>query len=178
MGKQQEWMEFPLSWFRTVSLLSHIVKIILIPNRRLRSRMEGEQFGFRKGEGTRDSIGLIRVIGEICIEKDKDVYGVFVDMEKAFDRVDGKKLMGILTKIGVDWKERRLLSNLYKKQGIKVRIGEEVSEGRVIGRGARQGCPLSPTLFNIYLDNLMKNCFLNTGGINRRKRNQVHKISR
>ena len=59
-------------------------------------------------------------------EKDKDVYAVFVDLEKAFDRVDWKKLMGILKKIGVDWKERRLLSNLYMKRGIKVRIGEEM----------------------------------------------------
>ena len=39
--------------------------------------------------------------------------------------------MGILKKIGMDWKERRLLSNLYMKQRIKVRIGEEMSKGRL-----------------------------------------------
>ena len=63
------------------------------------------------------------------------MYAVFVDLEKTFDRVNWKKLMGILKKIGVDWKERRLLSYLYMKQRIKVRIGEEISEGREIGRG-------------------------------------------
>ena len=93
------------------------------------------------------------------------MYAVFVNLEEAFVRVDWKKLMGILMKIGVDWKERRLLSNFYMKQRMKVRI-EEMSEGREIGRGVRQGCPLSPTLFNIYLEDLMKNCFLNTEGVN------------
>ena len=107
------------------------------------------------------------------------MYTVFVYIEKAFDIVDWRKLMGILKKIGVDWKKRRLLSNLYMKQRIKVGIGEEMSEGREIGRGVRQGCPLSPTLFNIYLEDLMKNCFPEHGGCkHRRKKNQVHKICR
>ena len=120
--------------FRTISLISHTAKILLrILNRRLRSKteeeLEEEQFGFRKGKGTRDAIG------ERYIEKDKDVYAVFVDLEKAFDRVDWKSCMGILKKFGVDRKERRLLSNLYMKQRIKVRIAEEMPEGREIGRG-------------------------------------------
>ena len=58
------------------------------------------------------------------------MYAVFVDLEKSFERMDWKKVMGILKKIGVNWKERRLLSNLYMKQRIKVRIGEEMSEER------------------------------------------------
>ena len=66
----------------------------------MEEELEEEQFGFRKGNGTRAAIGLIRTIGERYIEK--DVYAVFVDLEKAFDRVDWKKLMGILKKIAVD----------------------------------------------------------------------------
>ena len=54
------------------------------------------------------------------------MYAVFVDLEKAFNRVEWKKLMGILKKIGVDWKERKLLSNLYMKQRIEVKIEEEI----------------------------------------------------
>ena len=65
-------------------------------------------------------LGLIRTIGERYIEKYKDVYAVFADLEKAFHRVDWKKLMGILKKVGVEWKEKRVLSNLYMKLRIKV----------------------------------------------------------
>ena len=60
-------------------------------NRCLRYKMEEkleEQFGFWKGKETRDAIGLIRIIGERYVEKHKDVYAVFVDLEKAFVRMD------------------------------------------------------------------------------------------
>ncbi|KAJ4431959.1 hypothetical protein ANN_20568 [Periplaneta americana] len=93
-----------------------------------------------KEKGTRHAIGLLRTIGEKYLEKNKEVYMVFVDLEKAFDRVDWNKLMGILKKIGVYWKERRLFSNLYMKQRVKVRKGEEMSERGIqkdsIGKGS------------------------------------------
>ena len=80
--------------------------------------------------------------------------------------MDWKKLVGILENICDDWKEWRLLSNFYMKERIKVRIGEEMSEGREIGKWVRQGRPLSPTLFNSYLKDIVKNCFPNTRGVN------------
>ena len=51
------------------------------------------QFGFRRGCGTREAIGVIRMLSERCIELDNDVYVCFVDFEKAFDRVDWVKMM-------------------------------------------------------------------------------------
>ena len=136
--------------------------------------MEEQQFGFRKGKGTRDAIGLIRIIGERYKEIDKDVYAVFVDLEKAFDRVDWEKLMRILKKIGVDWKERRLLSNLYMKQRIKVRRGEEMSEGREIGRGRTRMSSIAYALQHL-LGRLNEEQFPEHRRCkHRRKKNQVH----
>ncbi|KAJ4438611.1 hypothetical protein ANN_14558 [Periplaneta americana] len=86
-----------------------------------------------KGKGTRDAIGLLRTIGERYLEKNKEVHVVFVDLKTAFDRVDWNKLMRILKKIGVDWKERRLFSNLYIMKRVKVRTGEEMSERSELG---------------------------------------------
>ncbi|KAJ4449710.1 hypothetical protein ANN_01114 [Periplaneta americana] len=63
----------------------------------------------RKGKCIRDAIGLLRTIGERYLEKNKDLYIVFVDLEKAFDKVYPDKLMDILEKISVDWKKEETI---------------------------------------------------------------------
>ena len=92
------------------------------------------------------------------------MYAVFVDLEKSIDRVDWKKLMGILKKIGVDGKERRLLSNLYMKQRIKVRIGEKCQrEEKLEGSKAR----ISSIAFTLQhlLGRFNEELFLEHGGV-------------
>ena len=61
--------------------------------------------------------------------------------------------MKALKRLGIDWKDRNLIANLYLKQTAVVRIGDELSEKALLGR-VRQGCPLSPLLFNIYIEEL------------------------
>ena len=97
------------------------------------------QFGFRKGCGTRDAVGIMRVL---C----KRVWS-FVDFEKTFDRVNWLKMMEVLKQLQVDWKDRRLIGDLYMRQQAIVRVADGESEPAVIGRGVRQGCTLSPLLF-------------------------------
>jgi hypothetical protein len=149
--------------FRTISLISHAAKIILrILTKRLEAKVDAingiseAQFGFRRGKGTRDAIGVLRTIAERSLEVQQDVYICFVDYEKAFDRVNWKKLMNILRRIGVDYRDRRLIGNLYMGQTVMIRIEGENSEPGVLGRGVRQGCPLSPLLFNIYAEELIR----------------------
>ena len=89
-------------------------------------------------------------------------YICFVDFEKAFDRVNWAKMLSILKNIGVDWRDRRLISELYMGQTAVVKIGEEYSKPCVIGRGVRQGCCLSPLLFSLYAEVMMNEALEDT----------------
>ena len=58
--------------------------------------------------------------------------------------------MKVMQSIGVDWRDRRMISELYMNQETVVRIAGGESDAGIIGRGVRQGCPISPLLFSIY----------------------------
>jgi hypothetical protein len=145
---------------RTISLISHASKILLkILTKRIEAKAKGfigqSQFGFRKGVGTRDAIGVVRMLCERSLEHGNDVYICFVDFEKAFDRVNWIKMMDVLKQLQVDWKDRRLIYDLYMRQQAVIKVADGESEPGEIGRGVRQGCPLSPLLFSIYAEAMM-----------------------
>jgi hypothetical protein len=70
-----------------------------------------DQFGFRKGKGTRDAIGMLR-ISERTLDICEEICICFINWQKAFDRDKWTKLMEMLKKTGIDWRERRLISKL------------------------------------------------------------------
>lgn len=74
----------------------------------------------------------------------------FVDLDKAFDKVNWQKLFQIVQQIGVNFKDRRLIYNIYKHQSAEIRIEDKLTIA--IRKGTRQGCPMSPMLFNIYVE--------------------------
>ena len=124
---------------------------------KIRPAISEEQFGFVQGRGTRNAIFTFRVLAERVIEVQKDLYICFVDYEKAFDKVRHQDLLEMLQEIGLDGKDLRLIKNLYWNQRAGVRVSGEVSELQHIKRGVRQGCVLSPDLFNIYSEGIMRN---------------------
>jgi hypothetical protein len=97
----------------------------------------------------------MRVVCERSLEHWNDVYVCFVDFEKAFDRVNWVKMMETLKGLEIDWRDRRMIHQLYMNQNAVVRVVGGESEPGVIGRGVRQGCPLSPLLFSIYAEAMM-----------------------
>ncbi|RUS75926.1 hypothetical protein EGW08_016314 [Elysia chlorotica] len=148
--------------FRTISLMSHTMKLLLkiILNRigpKINKEVGHEQFGFRPNSGTREGIMCMKMVCEKYLEKHKDIYVCFIDYAKAFDRVHHTKLIECLKGIGIDGKDKRIIRNLYWEQTSCIRIGEEVTDQTNIQRGVRQGCVMSPSLFNLYTEIIFRN---------------------
>ena len=115
------------------------------------------QAGFRKGRGTRDQIANICWIIEKAREFQKYIYFCFIDYAKDFDCVDHNKLWKILQEMGIPDHLTCLLRNLYAGQEATVRTGHGTVDWFQIWEGVRQGCVLSPCLFNLYAEYIMKN---------------------
>ena len=118
------------------------------------------QAGFRKGRGTRYQIANIRWIMEKAREFQKNIYFCFIDYAKAFDYVDHNKLWTILKEMGIPDHLTYLLRNLYSGQDTTVRTGHGTTVCFKIGKGVHQGCILSPCLFNLYAEYIMRNAGL------------------
>ena len=136
--------------YQTIALISHASKVMLkILQVRLQQYMNHEltdvQAGFRKRRGTRDQIANIHWIIENAREFQKNIYVCFIEYAKAFDH---NKLWKTLKEMGIPDHLTCLLRNLYAGQEATVRTGHGTTDWFQIGKGVRQGCILSPCLFN------------------------------
>ena len=84
------------------------------------------------------------------------IYFCFIDYVKAFDCVDHNKLWKILKEMGIPYHLTCLLRNLYAGQEATVRTRHETTDWFQIGKGVDQGCILSPCLFNLYAEYIMR----------------------
>ena len=118
------------------------------------------QAGFRKARGTRDQIANICWIIEKAGEFQKNIYYFFINYAKAFDCVDHNNLWKILQEMGISDHLTCLLRDLYAGQEATVRTGHVTTDRFQLGKGVRQGCMLSPCLFNLYAEYIMQNAGL------------------
>ena len=147
--------------YRMIALVSHASKILLrIILERIRDKTEqeiaAEQAGFRRGRGTRDQVTNLRIIMQKARERQQPLYMCFVDFRKAFDSISHEKLWITMLEMGYPPHLVNLLSKLYRKQRARVRVASTVSEWFKVRKGVRQGCVLSPYLFNILAEMVMR----------------------
>ena len=141
--------------------MSHVTKALFkVILERNKAKIDWEvsptQSGFRRGMGTREGIFNLRTINERYLAKHKDVYICFIDYQKAFDRVKHEKLCEVLTAMNFDGKDVRIVANLYWGQVAVVRTKKGNSRNITVKRGTRQGCVLSPNLFNLLTEMIFR----------------------
>ena len=147
--------------YRTIALISHTSKILLkIIHKRMEGTIERElpknQAGFRKRRGTRDHIANLRWIMERQREFGQEVHLCFIDYSKAFDCVNHALMWKTLREMGIPMHLIILLRNLYANQVAVVRTEHGDTASFQIKKGVRQGCILSPYLFILYAERIMR----------------------
>lgn len=152
--------------FRTISLMSHLLKIFLkIIHSRIyklcEEQVSDSQFGFRKAVGTQEALFSIQVLFQRCRDVNCDIFACFIDYKKAFDRVQHAKMIEVLQKTGIDTKDLKIIRNLYWNQVSSVRLDGECTNDVNFLRGIKQGCILSPVLFNLYSEYIFREALQN-----------------
>ena len=147
--------------YHTIALISHASKVMLkILQARLQQYMNHElpdfEAGLRKGRGTKDQIANIQWIIKKAREFQKSIYFCFIDYAKAFDCVDHNKLWEIVKEMGIPDHLTCLLRNLYASQEATDKTGHGTMDWFQIRKGVCQGCILSPCLFNLNAEPIMR----------------------
>lgn len=148
--------------YRGISLMETLLKVTCtLVNKRLTRAVEKakvlhkEQAGFREGEE-----GIAQVIGfyEICERRraaGKPTFVAFVDFKKAYDMVPHEALFRKMEHVGIRGKLLSFLRALYEESKLCVRLSCGKSGEVQLQRGLRQGCPLSPLLFDLYINDVV-----------------------
>lgn len=120
-----------------------------------RSLLSEFQAGFREGYGTNDHIFTLVNTIELYKIKKKKLYCMFIDFKAAFDHVNRNALVYKLSQFGISFKFLQIIKSLYTKTTSSVWDGSEVSEEFATLSGLKQGCIISPTLFNLFINDIV-----------------------
>lgn len=145
--------------YRGINLLDAMFKVITkIFTTKITSTttLAEEQQGFRTGRSCTDAVFVMRQVVEKSIEYNRPAFLCFVDLHKAFDRVRLEDIINMLYNRGIPTNLVRTIRDVYSGSSIQVRMSGKLSEKIPVNSGIRQGDSLSPLLFNIMMDEIIR----------------------
>ena len=150
-----------MSNYRPITVTSNLSKLFtFVMNSRLNdfistnNLLNNEQIGFRKGQSTNDHLFVLKTLIDSFKSQKKTLFTCFIDLSKAFDSVWREALYYKLFQLGISSKFVKIIRSLYSNVQSKIKIHNLLSDTINIDVGTRQGCNLSPALFNIFLNDL------------------------
>ena len=145
--------------YRGIKLMSHTLKVwerVVEGRLRRETEVSGRQFGFIPGKSTTEPIFMLRQMMEKFRRRKKKMHVVFVDLEKAYDRVLRSVVWEVLKKRGVGGTYMKIVKAIYDGVTTKIKTRTEVSKNFEVKLRVHQGSALSPYLFILVLDELLK----------------------
>jgi len=141
--------------YRGIKLMSHTMKLwerVIEHRLRRLTSVTKNQFGFMPGRSTMEAIFLVRQLMERYREKKKDLHMVFIDLEKAYDKIPRNVMWWALEKHKVPTKYITLIKDMYDNVVTSVRTSDGDTDDFPIKIGLHQGSALSPYLFTLVMD--------------------------
>lgn len=156
--------------YREISLLNTSYKLLsnILLNRinpYIKEIIGEYQAGFMLGKSTTDQIHIVKQVVEKSHKYNKDTYLLFVDFKAAYDSINRDKLWEVMDSFGIPAKLTRLIKSCTYNSKSKISFGGELSGEFQITTGLRQGDALSPALFNIALESVMRTVISQAKGI-------------
>ena len=150
--------------YRGISILSCLSKLYTaILNKRLMNYaieqgiLRPEALGFVAGNRTSDAHLVIHsLIQRYCHQENKKIFSCFVDFSKAFDTIPRDLLFEKLLKYGINGKFFNNIKTMYTNDNCCVKVGNKITESFLANQGVKQGCILSPLLFNIFIADIVE----------------------
>ena len=150
--------------YRGISILSCLGKLFtaILNKRLMKYAIEGgilkpEALGFVAGNRTSDAHIIIHsLIQRYCHQENRKIFSCFVDFSKAFDTIPRDLLFKKLLDYGINGKFFNNIKTMYSNDNCCIKVGNKLSESFLANQGVKQGCILSPLLFNIFIADIVE----------------------
>ena len=148
--------------YRGICISSALLKVLcMLLNNRVQAYcneyniIDKNQIGFVKNHRTSDHLLTLKaIVKKYVITGKRKLFACFIDFKKAFDSAPHDGIFDCVERIGFSGKELGLLKDIYAKTKCAVKMNNKSTEYFPFTKGVRQGCPLSPVLFNIYVNEI------------------------